>query len=80
MRANQSKVMRFAHLLANMVIFHNVVHQTKAINKLRAEGMELSDGILGAMAPYWREHLNRFGMFQVDMEKNTANIEYDLSP
>lgn len=30
------------------------------------------------MSPYWTEHLNRFGMFQFNMEKMASEIEYDL--
>lgn len=30
------------------------------------------------MSPYWTEHLNRFGMFQLDMEKIASEIESDL--
>lgn len=78
MRANQLKIIRFNHLLANMIIFHTVVHQTKAINKLRADGIEIPDEALPGISPYWTEHLNRFGMFQLDMEKAVSDIEYDL--
>jgi len=78
MRPNQRKIIRFNHLLANMLIFHNVVYQTKGINKLRAQGIEIPNEILAGMSPYWTEHFNRFGMFQLDMEKTTAEIEYDL--
>ncbi len=78
MRPNQRKIIRFNHLLANMLIFHNVVYQTKAINKLRAQGAEIPNEILAGMSPYWTEHLNRFGMFQLDMEKIASEIEYDL--
>lgn len=78
MRPNQRKIIRFNHLLANMLIFHNVVYQTKAINKLRAQGIEIPNEILAGMSPYWTEHLNRFGMFQLDMEKIASEIEYDL--
>jgi hypothetical protein len=35
MRLNQLKIIRFNHLLANILIFQAVVYQTKAINKLR---------------------------------------------
>lgn len=41
MRANQRKIIRFNHLLANMLMFHTVVYQTKAVNKLRADGVEI---------------------------------------
>jgi TnpA family transposase len=78
MRPNQRKIIRFNHLLANMLIFHNVVYQTKAVNKLRKQGIEIPDEILSGISPYWTEHFNRFGIFQLDMEKAAAEIEYDL--
>lgn len=78
MRPNQRKIIRFNHLLANMLIFHTVVYQTKAVNKLRGLGTEIPDEILSGISPYWTEHLNRFGVFQLDMQKVMAEIEYDL--
>jgi hypothetical protein len=56
----------------------NVVYQTKAINKLKDQGIEVPAEILGGMSPYWREHINRLGVFRLDMNKNSAEIEYDL--
>jgi TnpA family transposase len=78
MRPNQRKIIRFNHLLANILIFHTVVYQTKAINKLRGLGTEIPNEILSGISPYWTEHLNRFGVFQLDMQKMMAEIEYDL--
>jgi TnpA family transposase len=75
MRANQRKIIRYKHLLANMLIFHTVVYQTKGINKLRAQGIEISNEILAAMSPYWTDHLNRFGIFQLDMENEAEEVE-----
>ncbi len=78
MRANQRKIIRYNHLLANMLIFHTVVYQTKGINKLRAQGIEIPNEILAAMSPYWTDHLNRFGIFQLDMENEADEVEYGL--
>lgn len=78
MRPNQRKIIRYNHLLANMLIFHTVAYQTKGINKLRTEGLEIPDEILTGMSPYWTEHLNRFGIFSLDMDKIASEIEYDL--
>lgn len=78
MRPNQRKIIRFNHLLANMLIFHTVVYQTKGINKLRAAGIEVPNEVLPGISPYWTEHLNRFGIFHLDMQKMMAEIEYDL--
>ncbi|MBS0351277.1 MAG: Tn3 family transposase, partial [Proteobacteria bacterium] len=62
----------------NMLIFHPIVHQTKAINQLRGEGIEIPDEILTYVAPYWTEHYNRYGLFQLNMGRNTVEIEYDF--
>ena len=66
LRFNQDKIIKFSHLLANMLIFHTVVYQTKGINKLRAEGMDITNEILSGFAPYWKDHINRFGAFQLE--------------
>jgi len=78
MRSNQRKIIRSNHLLANMLILHTTAYQTKAINKLISQGTEIPDEILSGISPYWTEHLNRFGVFQLDIEKSITEIEYDL--
>lgn len=78
LRFSQRKITKFNHLLAYILIFHTVVHQTKAVNKLRQNGMKIPDEVLTGFSPYWRDHLNRFGMFTLDMGRNTAGIDYDL--
>lgn len=57
---------------------HYVVYQTKGINKLRNQGIDIPDEILASLSPYWTEHFNRFGIFQLDMDYNKTEIEYDL--
>jgi hypothetical protein len=34
--------------------------------------------ILSGISPYGTEHLNRFGVFQLDMQKMMADIENDF--
>lgn len=79
MECNQRKILKYNHLVANMVIFHNVVYQTKAINKLIARGINVPDEILKHLSPYWTEHLNRYGIFLLDLGVRPADIEYDLN-
>ena len=79
LRFSQRKIIKFNHLLANMLIFHTIVHQTKSVNKLRQDGMEIPDEVLTGFSPYWRDHLNRFGVFTLDMDRNTAEIDYELA-
>ena len=79
MQFSQRKIIKFNHLVANMLIFHTVVYQTKIINKLRSMGIDIPDEILTGFAPYWREHLNRFGFFTLNMDKMQAIIEYSFA-
>jgi TnpA family transposase len=78
LRSNQQKIIRFNHLLANMIIFHNVAFQTKAVNKLRETGVKIPNDILSGISPYWTEHLNRFGIFDLNMDNLVPNIEHQL--
>lgn len=78
MRFSQRKIIKFNHLLANMLIFHTVAHQTKVVNKLRVEGMEIPDQVLSGFSPYWRDHINRFGIFALNMNKKNDSIDYNL--
>lgn len=78
LRFSQQKIIKFNHLLANTLIFHTVVHQTKAINKLRKDGIEIPNEILSGFSPYWRDHINRFGKFTLDMGRQAAKIDYGL--
>ncbi len=61
------------------MIFHTVVHQTKAVNKLRQDGMEIPDEVLAGFSPYWRDLLNHFGVFTPNVGRNTIEIEYELA-
>ncbi len=78
LRFNQQKIIKFSQMLANILLLHTVAHQTKAINKLKDQGEDIPDEILSGIGPYWTEHLNRFGIFDVNMEKEMPAIEYDL--
>ncbi len=79
LRFSQRKIIKFNHLLANILIFHTIVHQTKAVNKLRQDGMDIPDEVLTGFSPSWRDHLNRFGVFTLNMGRNTAEIDYELA-
>lgn len=79
LRFNQRKIIKFNHLVANMLVFHTMTHQTKIVNKLRAQGTHIPDETLSALSPYWREHLNRFGKHTLDMDKETIDIDYELT-
>jgi TnpA family transposase len=59
LRFAQEKMVSFNHLVANLVILHNVDTMSKAIRKLRREAMVIPDEALRRLSPavstsiYW---------------------------
>jgi TnpA family transposase len=78
MRYNQRKIIKYGQLIANMVMLHVVANATKVINDLRSGGLELSNDILEHLSPFRTEHINRLGVFQLDIEKTPMELEYKL--
>jgi len=59
-REEQRKFIRYNHLVANLVIFHNVVTMTRVIKELIDEGYTVTEEILSRLSPYATFHINRF--------------------
>ena len=68
-RDEQRKFIKYNHLVANILAFHNVVSMTKAIERLKAQGHEISTEVLAALSPYQTAHINRFGQYQLQSRK-----------
>jgi TnpA family transposase len=78
-RGEQRKVIKYNHLLANCLIFHNVCMMTRALHKLRAEGVPVEPDAVSALSPYLRAHITRFGQYNLDLSRTPAPIDYELS-
>jgi TnpA family transposase len=80
-RTQQRKTIRYNHLVANLVIFHNVVTMTRVIKQLIAEGHTVTEEILSRMAPYQTERVNRFGsyIFPFDRIPDPITEDFKLS-
>jgi hypothetical protein len=59
-RDEQRKMIKYHHLAANLLIFHNVVTMTRALQTLIAEA---------CFSPYQTEHLNRFGRYALKRDR-----------
>jgi len=77
-REEQRKTIRYNHLVANLVIFHNVVAMTKVLKDLIAEGYAVTEEILERLAPYRTEHINRFGTYKLRFDKIPPPIVSDI--
>jgi TnpA family transposase len=77
-REEQRKVIKYNHLVANCVIFHNVFTLGCLLSGLQAEGFPLEKEALAALSPYLTQHINRFGHYQLDMEQRPPELVYDF--
>ena len=76
-RDDQLKIIKYNHLIANLVIFHNCHTITQALKELEAEGMKLTLELIAGFSPYRTSHLNRFGLFDLK-ERYPLPIDYGI--
>ncbi|GAA3428763.1 Tn3 family transposase [Streptosporangium nondiastaticum] len=62
----QEKLIKLNTLLANLVIFHNALDLMEVVRTLIAEGWPITAEELGAISPYLRAHISRFGAYATD--------------
>ena len=79
-RDAQRKLIKYNHLVANCVIFHNVFSLSRVLHDLQGEGYPLEVAEVAALSPYVTQHINRFGRYDLDMEQRPLELVYDLWP
>jgi len=65
----QDKIIKFNHLVTNLVILHNVNNMTNIIRKLQRQGFDISPELLAGLSPYRWEHINLLGLYQLVTSK-----------
>ncbi len=78
-RHEQRKVIKYNHLVANMIILHNVVGMTRVLQELRDEGTEITLEILAGLAPFRTAHINRFGDYTLDFRRKIGPLNFDAT-
>lgn len=62
----QEKVIKYNDLVANAVIFQNVVDQTRILRMLKEEGFPINREDVTTLSPYVTSHIKRFGDYIID--------------
>src|SRR5215510_1960636 len=81
-REEQRKLIRYNHLVANLVVFHNVAAMTRGLQELIDEGYSVTPEIIAGFSPYKTGHINRFGSYDphFDHVPEPVTEELRLSP
>jgi TnpA family transposase len=75
-RDQQRKIIKYGHLVANALIFMNVYDQSTVMNDLLSEGVKITPEIATDLNPYRKNHINRFGAYFLDEERECPEIDY----
>ncbi len=79
-RDEQRKMIKYNHLVANLLIFHTVAGMTWALDEIAADGHgdAITPEALAGTSPYLNEHLNRFGSYTLDLSRMPAPLPFEL--
>jgi len=73
------QIIKYNHLIANCLIFYNVVEMSRILNDLMQEGILVEPEAVAALSPFLTQHVNRFGRYSLDLERNPPDIDYELN-
>jgi len=77
-RDEQRKFIKYNHLVANLLVFHNIVTLSRALERLQLDGLKASAQAMAALTPYQTEHINRFGNYTVNFSRTPEPLSPDL--
>ena len=63
------KMIAYSHLVADLVILHNVDSMSKAINNLKRQGFKVEAEALRILSPYRTEHIKLLGTYSLKIPK-----------
>ena len=63
----QRKVIKYNHLVANMVILYDVQWMSRKLKELQEKGHPVDAEVLKVLSPYRREHINQFEDYLLDL-------------
>jgi TnpA family transposase len=75
----QEKIIKYGDLIANAVIFRNVVDLSDVLLQLKKEGFFWEPEDLAALSPYLTSHIKRFGDYLIDLDNIPAALEEQLN-
>jgi TnpA family transposase len=77
-RDEQRKIIKYNHLVSNCLIFYNVFEMSRVLQELIGEGYKVDGEIMSALAPYLTGHINRFGRYSLDLNRQPPVLDYKL--
>jgi len=78
-RDEQRKVIKYNHLVANLVILHTLVTMSEALQAMSDDGLAIDPNVVACLSPYQTDYINRFGRYKLKKGKNSSSIDPALN-
>jgi TnpA family transposase len=78
-RDEQRKAIKYNHLVANCLVFHNLCSLTRLVQNLEQRGESVPEDAIAAISPYLTEHINRFGDYTLDLDRKPPQPDYGFT-
>jgi TnpA family transposase len=75
-RDEQRKAIKYNHLVANCLIFHNLCSLTRLVQTLEQRGDSVPEDAIASISPYLTEHINRFGDYTLNLARKPPQPDY----
>ena len=78
LRHEQIKVVKYNHLVANLVLLHNVNNMSLALSNMKKQGMEIDKEILSGLSPYRGRHINLIGDYVLNTNQTVSPMHFHI--
>jgi TnpA family transposase len=78
-RDEQRKAIKYNHLVANCLVFHNLCSLTRLVQNLEQRGESVPEDAIAAISPYLTEHINRFGDYTLSLDRKPPQPDYGFT-
>ncbi|HNC91234.1 MAG TPA: Tn3 family transposase [Anaerolineales bacterium] len=74
-RDEQRKIIKYNHLVANLVILHTLVTMSDALQAMADDGLYIDPSVVACLSPYQTEYINRFGNYKLKKGKPATSLD-----
>ena len=78
LRHEQVKIVKYNHLVANLIVLHNVNAMTKVLKRLKRNDFDVTPEMLAALSPYRTSHINLLGQYPLETNRRVKAQNYRL--
>lgn len=77
-RDEQRKIIKYNHLVANLLAFHTLVTISTALKQLQQDNHAINKENVARLSPYRTGHINRFGNYEINLNRTPDPLDVQM--